>query len=523
MARSLTSPSLTVADGLLLQMCSNSASSIAALDIPGKWETSYDGKSKTETMPGTHICDTVFESIRSEETFWTSAAKLWLCLSQTIIPAWSQVKCPQVQCPEVQESIAPTIEQNTTTIRLNAHGRPILATRPPSSPASPPLPTPPLMEHSPCERFKPRQLPQGPDLDLGGLIIPFVRRSSALRIAVLVNSARVAERKANEVAERAEREANRAERTRLIGLKMNLLVPLNSSFNNDTSSWTGFNALENLFILYRLASATSQAQLTKSVSGDSYSSVGQFASDTSPPAPVDRQAPFEGSTFADKDGTNWVGYILTQHDPHSKMVVHDYAVGGARVPASGQTGSVERQISEYFLTGYAMKPEDSGELLWKSENSLFVTWVGINDCASASTHDETVNLLFTLQHKLYDAGARQFLFIDVPPISRSPAGIHVTKNKPDPTQGPSTSNANWNASLRAHMAKFAAAHPDARILTFSAFQMFNDMLDHPKRYGLPQKDVAHTGGKVWRDALHPTSRVHEIFAAKLVAFLKEVV
>ncbi|KAJ7072945.1 hypothetical protein C8F01DRAFT_951019, partial [Mycena amicta] len=181
-------------------------------------------------------------------------------------------------------------------------------------------------------------------------------------------------------------------------------------------SWSSFDALEHLVIF-----------------GDSYSAIG-FAANLPPPNAIDRSSvQFKGLTYADEDGTNWIGYILTQHNPHQNMLVHDYAAGGARVPASSRgAGSVERQVDEYFFNGYAIKPQavegsEDTELIWKAANSLFVTWAGINDCAyelfpsSASTHDETLDLLFGLQEKLYNAGARQFLFIDVPPIKRSPA------------------------------------------------------------------------------------------------------
>lgn len=39
--------------------------------------------------------------------------------------------------------------------------------------------------------------------------------------------------------------------------------------------------------------------------------------------------------------------------------------------------------------------------------------------------DTTIMALFEVQDKLYKTGARNFLFIDVPPIERSPAGTYV--------------------------------------------------------------------------------------------------
>ncbi|KAJ7113267.1 SGNH hydrolase-type esterase domain-containing protein [Mycena crocata] len=270
----------------------------------------------------------------------------------------------------------------------------------------------------------------------------------------------------------------------------------NMSFNDSTSAWPGYDALKSLFVF-----------------GDSYSAIG-YAANLPPPKKIDRTTvPFQGLTYADAFGTNWVGYLLTQHDPHPDVLVHDYAVGGARVPALGRGGAVETQVNKYFLEGYAMQAAEDGGLPWDAADSMFVTWVGINDCAYAQTHTDTLDLLFSLEEKLYAAGARIFLFIDVPPIGRTPAGANASSDISDTYMS-------WNATLRTQVAAFAAAHPDARILTFSAFDTFTCILDHPTNHGFSKNDMSRAGGDVWRDHLHPTSRVHEIFARELAAFLK---
>ncbi|KAJ7872968.1 hypothetical protein B0H13DRAFT_1633694 [Mycena leptocephala] len=263
---------------------------------------------------------------------------------------------------------------------------------------------------------------------------------------------------------------------------------------NDNSPWPGFNSLKNLFIF-----------------GDSYSAVG-FAANLPPPTKIDRNTvPYKSLTYADIDGTNWVGYLLMQHDPHPDLLVHDYAVGGARVPALGR-GAVETQVNQNFLAGYAMDRAADG-LPWNAADTLFVTWVGINDCAYAQTHEDTLDLLFSLEEKLYVAGARIFLFIDVPPIGRTPAGVNASSDI-------SATYMNWNSTLRQSVQNFVSTHPDARVLTFSAFDTFTRILDNPKQYNIPKKDINRAGGAVWRDHLHPTSKIHEIFAQDLVVFLK---
>ncbi|KAJ7263655.1 hypothetical protein B0H12DRAFT_1012187 [Mycena haematopus] len=264
---------------------------------------------------------------------------------------------------------------------------------------------------------------------------------------------------------------------------------------NDRSPWPGFNSLKNLFIF-----------------GDSYSAIG-YAANLPPPQKIDRKTvPYKYLTYADKDGTNWVGYLLMQHSPHPDLLVHDYAAGGARVPARGFGPAVENQVNRNFLEGYAM---DREVLSWDAADSLFVTWVGINDCAYAQTHADTLELLFSLEEKLYAAGARIFLFIDVPPVGRTPAGTNASSDI-------SATYLNWNSDLRKSVQTFASAHSDARVLTFSALDTFNRILDNPKEYGIPKEDVSRAGGAVWRDKLHPTSKIHEIFAQEVVAFLKSL-
>lgn len=81
----------------------------------------------------------------------------------------------------------------------------------------------------------------------------------------------------------------------------------------------------------------------------------------------------------------------------------------------------------------------------------------------------------------------------------------------------------YNHQLRNLVDRLAATHLADRssILYFSAWDVFNEILDHPKLHGFVPSDLRNAGGKIWWDRLHPTHTVHEIFAAELVAFLNE--
>ncbi len=119
---------------------------------------------------------------------------------------------------------------------------------------------------------------------------------------------------------------------------------------------------------------------------------------------------------------NWVGHLLRlvqDQRGHPPLLVYDYALGGDRVDG------VHRQLHEDFLPHLAIKPDWAP---WAPNNTLFMTWVGINDCSwnmdtpsPAASSQESICALFAIQQELYEAGARNFCFIDVPPTYDFPA------------------------------------------------------------------------------------------------------
>jgi len=61
---------------------------------------------------------------------------------------------------------------------------------------------------------------------------------------------------------------------------------------------------------------------------------------------------------------------------------------------------------------------DLGLLLQK-----IVIWVGVNDCGMGLHALRQLSVLFQLHDRLYAVGARNFVYFNVPPTDRSPAGI----------------------------------------------------------------------------------------------------
>ncbi|KAH9977861.1 hypothetical protein BGW80DRAFT_1284562 [Lactifluus volemus] len=235
-----------------------------------------------------------------------------------------------------------------------------------------------------------------------------------------------------------------------------------SSSSRLTPSWRGYTRIKKLMVF-----------------GDSYSHL--------KPSGV----PFPGQPVNEPGLPNWVGYLIRDHGHgHANIVAYDYARRGDTV-----TGVYTNQVSREFLPTVGRRP---GWAAWGASDSIFVTWVGANDCRILYTNDKAeitpiISNLFAAQDALYRAGARNFLFIDVPPLYTSPIG--------EPTMGDKGVRFGyWNDELRRGFTTFATNHPDATVMFFSVWDTF-------------------LRGSIWFDFMHPTSRVHSIIAAEIAQFL----
>ncbi|KAG6874206.1 hypothetical protein C0995_003752 [Termitomyces sp. Mi166 len=207
--------------------------------------------------------------------------------------------------------------------------------------------------------------------------------------------------------------------------------------------------------------------------------------------------PFPGLTWNEEGLPNWVGHLITKYVPRPRfiaekkatqdpeylkrpMLVYDCAIGGDTI------AGVQRQIHR-FLPSVGQRPDWA---LWSPASSLFRSMIR----------------LFELQEELYGAGARNFLFIDVPPIDRSPAGKTQQFRERLPKSHVSVVYQDYNAELEEAAKEFAKQHPDITVLLHSSAATFNRLLDSPEEYGFSQSDCRKAGGAIWYDWLHPTSK-----------------
>ncbi|KAH9935010.1 SGNH hydrolase-type esterase domain-containing protein [Fomitopsis serialis] len=263
-----------------------------------------------------------------------------------------------------------------------------------------------------------------------------------------------------------------------------------------SGSWPGFIGLKRLIIF-----------------GDSYSDVGYHAGRPHPTEENPLGVEFPGTTWAEEGEPNWVGHLITNYPP-APLLVYDLAHGGDTI------AGVRAQVERGFLRQLVDKPY---WCQWNANDTLFVTWVGINDCAFATetTIPNFIDKLFDLQEQLYEAGARSFLLIDVPPVHRSPAGRKASSTVPG--KGPSVRLELWNKLLLESAQHFASKHDQATVLYFSSWTTFSRVMDDPVSYGFTQEDTEVPASRMWVDFLHPTSDMHDIIARDVADFLTGIV
>ncbi|KAF9489400.1 hypothetical protein BDN71DRAFT_322124 [Pleurotus eryngii] len=250
------------------------------------------------------------------------------------------------------------------------------------------------------------------------------------------------------------------------------------------------------------------------VFGASYCDVGYSHQSPHPTPEHPLGVPFPGYTYAEDGQANWVGHLITEHGPQSSQdpasggpppaLVYDYAKGGATVHG------VVHQVNDGFLRAGSAgwKPEWAR---WNSNDTIFMTWVGINDCAltRADRFVTSMKVYFEAQEAIYSAGGRNFLLINVPPVGRF-------RGKDVPNKDYET----WNKLLEDGAASFATANPEATVMIFSAWDLFHNVMDNPDKYGFCTEKGGSGVGGFLVDGLHPTSKMHDIIAREISIFLR---
>ncbi|KAL0061268.1 hypothetical protein AAF712_011926 [Marasmius tenuissimus] len=240
--------------------------------------------------------------------------------------------------------------------------------------------------------------------------------------------------------------------------------------------------------------------------GDSYTQSGFDVSSTLPNRenPIGNP-PYPGWTAT--GGEQWLDYDTTQFNK-SLTLTYNFAYGGATIdanlvePYEPTVKSMTDQINQFLDWN-----EAGGSAVWKSENTLFSVWIGINDIGNSfylggdrdAFSDTLLDAEFALVEKL---------------MLTNPDGAAIETQV----------IAGFNSLLASRVASFESSHEGTKTFLSDTHAVFTKILDDPTAYGF--RDNLTYGADpdlFWGNDYHPSSYAHKYFGQDVADVLKETV
>lgn len=208
-------------------------------------------------------------------------------------------------------------------------------------------------------------------------------------------------------------------------------------------------------------------------------------------------------------GPNWIGYLLQSN---TQLLAYNLASGGATTDAALVTPFAPTVLSfvdqvAKFTANLVPAPAYAP---WTAADSLFAIWIGVNDVGNAwykpewpTLSQQIIDKYFEQVQLLYNAGARKFVFLSVPPIERAPANFLAA----DAWSLNAIKEAvlHYNALLTAGRNAFVAANPGVFAPVIDVLPGFNVVLDNPTAYGAANSTCYNADGVscLWWNDYHP--------------------
>ncbi|KIM33106.1 carbohydrate esterase family 16 protein [Serendipita vermifera MAFF 305830] len=266
--------------------------------------------------------------------------------------------------------------------------------------------------------------------------------------------------------------------------------------------------------------------------GDSYTTTGFNVTGVqpSPSNPFGNPA-YPGVNTCGTDSPTWINYVATKFNS-SLVQVYNHAYSGATVDAAivsygiPEIRSLKQQTDDFLAFDAPGKQYYPG---WKSSNSLFSFWIGINDINISYTRNGSytefdkvlLNRYFELVQSIYNVGARDFLFLTIPPVERTPFMLTT------PVANRTLEHeviADYNQQLLRKVSSFAASHRDVTVKVYDTRPIFNAVLDHPSNYGIVDAVSYGNGSDVaWCNEYHPSSAFHFQIAKEVAKLIKKYI
>lgn len=181
-------------------------------------------------------------------------------------------------------------------------------------------------------------------------------------------------------------------------------------------------------------------------------------------------------------------------------------------------------------------------------DALVAIWIGINDISDSikytfprnnatnfpSFYTEIILTEFEAVETIYDAGYKNYLFMNLPPLERTPGNQASANPLPN-----STMVHEYNSIISSSVTTFASTHPGTKIMIFDTYTFLSGILDNPSAYGIknttgycPRYDALDIATNYaaygclpieeyfWYNTGHITFKVHEYLAEAVEKFLE---
>lgn len=162
------------------------------------------------------------------------------------------------------------------------------------------------------------------------------------------------------------------------------------------------------------------------------------------------------------------------------------AYGGATVdsaivvPYAPTVISMKQQVQDQYLPTYGSHPSSAP---WTASDSLFAFFIGINDVGNSwwlanatAIQDQIFAVYDGLLEQVYETGARNFLFLSVPPVNLAPLTLQ-SGNWSIENEGKMLET--WNAKLKNMTDKFSARHDSANMFIHDTHGAYAAALEDP--------------------------------------------
>lgn len=215
----------------------------------------------------------------------------------------------------------------------------------------------------------------------------------------------------------------------------------------------------------------------------------------------------------------WIDFLIAKYNK-TLVLSYNFAYGGATTDASLVTpyestvlSFVDQttEFSTYLVPAPSYAP-------WTASNALFAVWMGVNDVGNAwyesnwtTIAEAVVTRYFEEVQIMYDAGARNFLVMTVPPIQYTPLVVaEGTATQTEEGDGVTY----FNGLLTAAAATFNSANSGSTVYVYDTTTPFMTAINDPTAYGAPNATCYNSDGVscLWWNNYHPGQAIHNLVA-----------